>query len=191
MRFSLKWILAGMAYVAIAAAAFARDEWWYTDILSALTLLAVVYAILVTAFASGRRRIAAAGFVVASISFIFCAAYGGDGVPTTRLLGAAGISPFPQQPTGDQQYLASAKIISTRTDEKGRSSVKYGMPSGHVTGITLSATSPKTPNFLEYLRRFRVANAVSAMAFGLIGALVGLMAFRAPGPEGKQRRNGD
>jgi hypothetical protein len=31
MRFSLKWLLAGTVYVAIAAAAFARPHWAYSE----------------------------------------------------------------------------------------------------------------------------------------------------------------
>ena len=40
MRFSLKWILAGMVYVAIAAAAFGRGQWYYADAVWALLTLA-------------------------------------------------------------------------------------------------------------------------------------------------------
>jgi hypothetical protein len=96
MRFSLKWILAATVYVAIAAAAFGTGDWYFADALWALTLLAVVYAVLITAFASGRRRVAAAGFVVASVCFALCVAFGGDTVPTTRLLIATGVGSIVQ-----------------------------------------------------------------------------------------------
>jgi hypothetical protein len=70
VRFSLKWILAAMVYVAIAAAALGTGKWHFADVLWILTLLAVGYAILVAAFATGRRRVLSAGFAVLSVCFV-------------------------------------------------------------------------------------------------------------------------
>jgi hypothetical protein len=93
VRFSLKWILAGTVYVAIAAAAFGREAWYYSDAVWAMTFLTIVWAILVAIFGSGRRRIAAAGFAVASVGFALCATFNVEGVPTARILEAAGVQP--------------------------------------------------------------------------------------------------
>jgi hypothetical protein len=47
MRFSLKWLLVGMAYCAVAAAAFAKPHWGSILTLQAVTFFSVVYAIVV------------------------------------------------------------------------------------------------------------------------------------------------
>jgi hypothetical protein len=46
MRFSLKWLLAGTAYIAVAAASFTFGErtWVYGEILHGMTMAAFVYA---------------------------------------------------------------------------------------------------------------------------------------------------
>lgn len=53
MRFSLKRILAGTVYVAIAAAAFSQTTWVYADVLWATSLLAVAYVATLATFARG------------------------------------------------------------------------------------------------------------------------------------------
>ena len=98
MRFSMKWALAAMAYVAVAAAAFSRQTWVFADLLWAASLLAVVFAALVARFARGRRQMAGAGFVVASGCFLLCMALDQNAVPTNRLLAAAGI--YAKAPVG-------------------------------------------------------------------------------------------
>ena len=54
-RFSLKWILAAMVYAAIAAAAFSQESWVYADILCAVSLLALGYAVMLVIYARGER----------------------------------------------------------------------------------------------------------------------------------------
>ena len=46
MRYSMKWILAAMVYVAIAAAAFSQDTWVYADLLWLAAFVAFGYAFL-------------------------------------------------------------------------------------------------------------------------------------------------
>jgi hypothetical protein len=70
MRFSLKWILAGMAYVAIVAAAYGSGLWVYADALVAFTILAIAYSALLVVFARGKRRIVASGFLLVSLRFV-------------------------------------------------------------------------------------------------------------------------
>jgi hypothetical protein len=66
MRFSLKWLLFGMAYVALAAAAVATPHWALRDLLRAVTFLSVVYAMTVAIAGRGVRRYAAIGFATAA-----------------------------------------------------------------------------------------------------------------------------
>ena len=50
MRFSLKWLLAGTAYAAVAAAALTQDSWIWADIVWALSLVAFAFALVVACF---------------------------------------------------------------------------------------------------------------------------------------------
>jgi hypothetical protein len=67
MRFSLKWILAAAVYVAIAAAAFSQPSWVYADVLWAMSLLAIVFAGVMVFAARDKARMAAGGFLLASL----------------------------------------------------------------------------------------------------------------------------
>jgi hypothetical protein len=85
MRFSLKWPLAGMAYVALATAAIARSNdllasgvWW-------LTLSAIGYAML-CALNKESNRGAAVGFLLFAISN-FAACY----IAPQRAIGSIGL----------------------------------------------------------------------------------------------------
>jgi len=70
MSFSLKWILAVMAYVAIAATALRQHPGWlYADVLWCLSILSIVFAATLSVFARGQRKAAAIAFLLASIGF--------------------------------------------------------------------------------------------------------------------------
>jgi hypothetical protein len=139
VRFSLKWILAGMVYVAIAAAAFSAGSAALGELLWAFSLLANVYASLISIFARGRRQFAAAGFALASLGLAFCLAF------------------------GSTANTAIARML-------------MGPPS-----------SPRTISDLHAY--VSAANAVATLAFGLMGSLVGLLAFRAAGHEAQGRND--
>jgi hypothetical protein len=191
MRFSLKWILAGMAYVAIAAAAFGRGNWYYADLLWAVTLLAVVYGILVTAFARGRRQVAAAGFVVASVCFVLCVAFGSDAVPIERLLIASGVGksgvPVATQTVVQTVNVAVPVPSSPYPPSWPSPSAVPSQPAARYsyTPAPMAAPAMPTPTApvapVDFASYVRAANAVATLAFGLMGSLVGLMAFRASG----------
>jgi hypothetical protein len=69
MRFSLKWILFFIAYVALATVAFGQPERLYCDALWAISILANVFAATLAVFARGQQRAAALAFVLASVTF--------------------------------------------------------------------------------------------------------------------------
>jgi hypothetical protein len=69
MRFSLKWILAVMVYVAVAAAALGRPGFLYPDIMWCFTILANAYAAAIAVCGRGPSRAAGSAFVVASVVF--------------------------------------------------------------------------------------------------------------------------
>jgi hypothetical protein len=140
MRFSLKWILAGTVYVALAAAAFGTGKWYFAEVLWALTLLAVVYAIVAVAYFRRRRQAAALGFAVASACFLLCLMRGAAYEAAWRLVVACGAEPI---------------VLANTTS---------GYPVIDEDSLSV------------YIR---AACAVATLAFGLMGSLVGLLAFRA------------
>jgi hypothetical protein len=174
VRFSLKWILAGTVYVAIAAAAFGCGEWWHADILSVLALLAAAYAATLAVLARERPRWAGTGITVASICFVLWAAFGADGAPTTRVLAAAGLNPMPIQ----SKVIRGATFQGTTTDANGRTMLKYVTPDSVTAAIRMPPSSGLSPESTCFVTSTRAANAVATLAFGLMGSLVGLMAFR-------------
>ncbi len=154
MRFSLKWLLAGMVYVAIAAAAFsfAEKTWIYCDVLWGLTLLILVYSGVVVLCASGRRRATAAGFLFACILYLGILAVTEGKTTGGMILNAVGV----------RAELNAAPVLM--------GSYYYRpIPAPPVRGMSQG----------NFNRLVRAANAVATLAFGLMGSLAGLMAFRA------------
>jgi hypothetical protein len=142
VRFSLKWILAGMVYVAMAAAAYSRHETFFLIVLWLLTLAVVVHAIRAAVIARGRQRMLAASFAIAATVYLGCLAFVDENeMPMTRLLTAA--AGFRQSPPPNDAW----------------------------------------PLALYMRDLLSIANAVGTLAFGLMGSLVGLMAYRAAGRE--------
>jgi hypothetical protein len=128
MRFSLKWMLAGMVYVAISAAAFGTGKWYFVDAVKSFSLLIIVYCIGLAVAARGRVQVSAICFLAATFGFLASLRFSGR-APLLMLLLATGAQP------GADMFDA----------------------------------------------QLRTANAVATLAFGLMGSLVGLLAFRAAG----------
>jgi hypothetical protein len=191
MRFSLKWVLVGMAYAAVAAAAFSQTTWVYADVLWTLSLLAVVYAGLIATFARGQRQMAAAGFVAASVVFSLCVFAGSGSVPTLRLLTAAGIGAQSEQPMPMPPYYAPQPVITTRrpvtiermTPNGPVKSVTYVQEARVAPTPTLAAPLPATPfaapMVVDFSMYIRAGNAVGMMLFGGLGCVLGLIAYKA------------
>ena len=199
MRFSLKWILAGMAYAAVAAAAFSQQTWVYADVLWAASLLAIVFAAILASFARGRRQVAAAGFVFASACFLLCLIFGDAGsVPTTRLLWAAGVG------SGDNAVTSTVTrpiVVRTQTANGPVQQVRYvtetierpavysapmPQPASPTPAAPMAVTqwmartpAPLYAPSLDFSIYVRAGNAVGMMALGLMGCVVGALAHRA------------
>lgn len=207
MQFSIRWILAGTAYVALAAAAFSRQTWVFADLLWAASLLAVVFATLVAAFARGRRQVAAAGFVVASGCFLLCMQFGNNSVPTRRLLTSAGIYgngtlttttyAAPQvvtrkRPVIETKMTDAGPLRTTRIVEEQAVvptavvSSPVGPPPVAAAGWFTPAPVPAPPlSVASWMASAdsavclsRAGNAAGMMAFGLLGCVVGMAAHR-------------
>jgi len=185
MQFSLKWILAAVVYVAIAAAAFSQQSWVYADILWAVSLLAIVFAALLAFLERGKGRVAAAGFLAASICYLACVAFGqtngNDVVPTKRWLIAAGYDPNPLWATSTSfpaiPPAFGAPPSGSLTWQAAPAASPYTLSLAAPTATIAAAPTPiaVVADFAMYVR---AANAVSMMLFGALGALVGLLAFK-------------
>jgi hypothetical protein len=138
MRFSLKWILALMVYVAVAATALGRPGFLYPDIMWCITILANAYAAAVAVSGRGSGRAAASAFLVASILF--------------------------------------ATLVLFSIDLPGHNSHSGFYP---LDNIFLALKLEPFSNDGNTILRLRTANAIASLVFGLLGALVGLLAFRA------------
>ena len=185
MQFSLKWILVAVVYVAVAAAAFSQDSWVYADVLWAASLLAVVYAALIAFLGSGKGRDAAMGFLLASLAYIACVAFGqfsgSDVVPTKRWLMAAGYDPSAVT-VYPMAYGASGQSSQSLQWTSSTSAAAYGPPPTTSPGtLGLAGTpvpgAPPSP-LVDFGIYVRAANAVGMMLFGALGAMVGLLAFK-------------
>lgn len=196
MRFSLKWILAGVTYVAIAAAAFSQQTWVYADTLWAIGLLAVVYGALVAFLARGRRQAAAVGFVVGSLAFAACVFTGSSSVPTLRLLSAAGVGPdsvapipmaSPYYPATSVNVIRRPVTVETMTPngpvprttyvEERRVAPTPAVPVA--SPIPQAASAYPSPVIVDFSMYIRAGNAVGTMLFGGLGIVLGLAAYKA------------
>lgn len=68
MRFFLKWLLAGMAYAALAAMAIRRGDAPYVDSLAVVVYFSMIYAALRSALAPSGQKGPALGFAVGSVT---------------------------------------------------------------------------------------------------------------------------
>jgi hypothetical protein len=199
MRFSMKWILAGMAYVAVAAAAFSQQTWVYADVLWAIGLLAVVYGAIVALFARGRRQAAAAGFVVGSVCFALCVYGSSNSVPTLRLLTAAGIGsdgvaavPLTapayaapsvsvlRRPVTVETMTPTGPVAQTTYVEERRVMPAPPMPVPTAAPQSAAIYAPyRPPAVVDFSMYIRAGNAVGTMLFGGLGIVLGLAAYKA------------
>lgn len=195
-RFSLKWLLVGTVYVALAAAAFAQGQWGYADLLWAATFLAVAYAVTAAIVARGRRQAAAAGFSVAAALLVLCVQFAPETLATARLVGALGpVAPQQSSPmalsailpaTPSAGYQIPMQWAQPQTSYRvwfnggggnlggGSFSGGSGMGGGGtITTATISNPSALADELAKYEVRVRAANIVATMLAGLVGAFLG------------------
>ncbi|MBA4105561.1 MAG: hypothetical protein C0485_07360 [Pirellula sp.] len=181
MRFSLKWGLLGMAYVAVAAAALTQDHWAYADLLWLATFVAICMAIQSAILSSGSRRAMATGFALFALGFAACAQFAEHSIPTRRLLLAAGVPEYPNyQPVLNPYAVRPAPVTATFSAPTINSypmptqMAPVAMPPAPISVVTLSSS----PSELPFTSKVRAANAVGSMILGLLGGWLAAAAFR-------------
>ena len=188
MRFSLKWILAAVVYVAIAAAAFSQQSWVYADILWAMSLLAIVFAALLAFLARGKGRVMAAGFLAASVCYLACLAFGqtngSDVIPTTRLLIASGYDPNSAFRPATIYPLAGTNTWQAAPMVSGTLTLQPPPATSPLTRFIAPRIAPTTivatpvAGVADFAMYMRAANSVGTMLFGVLGIVVGLFALK-------------
>jgi hypothetical protein len=111
MRFSLKWLLAVMAYVALAAVSV-RNGQYYAHALSAINFLAIVSALIWSVLSHGKPRAVAIGFAIASVSYLACQEFTQESVPSFRIAQDL----YPPQLSQERVDPTTGVLISTPGD---------------------------------------------------------------------------
>ncbi len=185
-RFSLKWILAAMVYAAIAAAAFSQETWVYADILCAVSLLALGYAVMLIIYARGERQAAAAGFAVFMVLLAACLLMAPQSVPSYRILTAAGvgqtpITPMPKGPSAQALIWSPAapSTLSATGDPYTPTYPTYSAPAASARVSLIGPTFAQQPVIMpDITSKLRAFNAIATMTIGLLGCLLGVAAYR-------------
>jgi hypothetical protein len=162
MRFSLKWLLAGMAYVALIAAAYSRTSWLLVDAVWLVAFLAFGYGMIVCRSAHGEIRIAAFGFVAFSALFAGSAQFAPASLPSARF--AARTLP--------RLSSASSNVVVHSADD-----VVSGVAVGWAADARLWLYYD--PELLA--QRTRLLNSAGTMLAGLIGGALATLAYRRHG----------
>ena len=160
MRFSLKWLLIGTAYAAVAAAALTQDSWIWADSIWALSFVAFAFALVLACFARGPRQLAAAGFVAFSGCYLVCLQFAESRVPTARLLRVMRFGKETNAPS-------PPPVMPTVLTMDGRRVI---VPAQRTLSVDL------TPYY-------RAGNAVATMGFGLSGCLLAPLASMTAKPK--------
>ena len=173
IRFSMKWLLAGMVYVALAAAALTRPHWGWADVLWALSFIAVCYAATLAFNFTGERRSRAVGFLIGSLLYAGALHLSEDVGPLARLV----IASAPATNAALPAYMASPRRASATTGIPGWSATMSPQISAPATPYqSFIAVSPlAAPN---YGLQIRTANAVGVMLAGLIGSILSALTYR-------------
>jgi hypothetical protein len=179
LRFSIKWALAAMAYAALAAAALTQDGWAYTDLLWLATFLAFAYAVLLACFQRGPGQARAVGFAVVSFALACCMLVAPENLPTQRVLTALGVikEQIVFAPPQSPQAATGAWFLtaSPAPNSYAMGSAQPATTLQATFGPTLSTSSqPAAAAALE----LRAANALATMFAGLVGCVLGALAYR-------------
>jgi hypothetical protein len=90
MRFSLRWLLVGVAFIAVAAAAIGTNNRLLADLTWAAVMMAICYAAVVACTSKGMPKAIAVGFLVLAIANLVAMHLTPSKVPSMRLFAALG-----------------------------------------------------------------------------------------------------
>src|SRR5688572_14466660 len=148
MRYSLKWLLLAMAYVAIVAAAIGSRTDVLADAVWALSLMAICYAVVLACVSKNQRRAMAIGFALLASVNVMCTFSVPTRLPIMRLL----------------------NVVGYGADDGSLYGVRE-QPDPHVPGRVIRV------RHLHNKAWFVTANAVGTMLAGLVGCGIGALAY--------------
>jgi hypothetical protein len=152
MRYSIKWLLVVMAYIALIVAAITSLNRTLASIAWLLSYCTICYALVVSFIAGDQRRAMAIGFVVLAVGHILCIYLAPRELPALRMLSTLGYG------IGDDY--ASLYAPNTLTT----AGPNRGVPARR-----------KIPNSYTAVRTL---NAVGTILAGLLGAGIGALAYK-------------
>jgi hypothetical protein len=148
MRFSIRLLLAVMAYVALVCAAVVTQKRFLEDLIWAVPLMIGCYAIVVACIDRGKRQAMAIGYVAivaAHTAIMYLAPYR---VPAIRVYEAAGY-----------ETASDENIVYERIEDPVTKSPKLRMASARIPTI-------------------RTSNGVFTLIAGLVGCWIGALALK-------------
>jgi hypothetical protein len=150
MRFSLKWLLGATAYVALVAGAIGSGKGVFADGVWAVSFLALTYAAVTACSPRSERQAAAMGFTIVATAHVVGLSFVADRLPASHLFTVLGYSVAPD----GELYVAVFQPIASQPNQVTFRHVQVG-------GIVV-----------------RTANAVGSMIAGLVGCVIGALAYR-------------
>jgi hypothetical protein len=153
----MKWLLAAMAYVALAGAAFGQRNWLCVELLWSLTVLAFCYSLLAALLLRGARQAPPIGFAVLWCAYLVALFVVPTRVPSRRVLTIIGYD----EP--------GVELLAEEYDRMAPNQfAEVYPPEAEVRFEVAEGTAPEV----------HASNALGAMAAGLIGCLLGALAHR-------------
>jgi hypothetical protein len=152
MQYSLRWLLVAMAYVALVAGAIVSRNYFMSDAVWAVTFAVICYSIVTAVMAQGRRRAMALGFAILAAGNVACLYTAQSRLPANRLF-----RQLDYLVSDDSLYVrvaAETGIFSERSATMRRTRIGNG----------------------EVI--VRTTNAAGTMLAGLVGCLIGALAYR-------------
>lgn len=180
MRYSLKWGLLGMAYVALAAAAFGQGHWAYADLLWLATFGAICLAMLIAIFGTGARRAGGVGFVLFALALAICMQFAPDSIPTRRIFLAAELSSYASaQPANPYpQYRVALPATPSAPVLPTNQPYYYPPPQVVMAAQPVPVAFPSGMVEPPINTKLRAANSLGVMLAGIVGCWLGIAAFR-------------
>jgi hypothetical protein len=191
MRYSLKWGLLGMAYVALAAAAFGQGHWAYADLLWLATFGAICLAMLIAIFGTGARRAGGVGFALFALALAMSMQFAPDSIPTRRIFLAAELRSY----SSVQAFAPYAQL-----GVAAPATLSNPVVSGYAAPYSPTKTTPIFPPPVPVAfpsgiveppinTKMRAANSLGVMVAGIVGCWLGIAAFRRQRREAEVRES--
>lgn len=181
MRYSLKWGLVGMAYAALAAAAFGQGHWAYADLLWLATFGAICLAMLIAIFGTGARRAGGVGFALFALALAICMQFAPDSIPTRRIFLAAELRSYASVQASTPPY-AQYRMAPPATPSAP--ALPTNQPYYYPPPQVVMAAQPVPVAFPSGMveppinTKLRAANSLGVMVAGIVGCWLGIAAFR-------------